>query len=120
VTIEFEQDIVRAVAAGLHRRGDDLEQLLRDALQDSRHEVRSKVIDAILEFRLDGLSGQLMQAFQRDRSRKGRSDIKRALRHFNTRPEVIEFGRVNRFGQAFLTPPTCVHDWEASREGWIS
>jgi hypothetical protein len=90
------------------------------ALRDPRREVRSKVIDAILRFRLENLTPALVEAYERDRSRKGKREIKDALRHFNQRRDVIEFGRENAFTDAFFRPPLYVHDWEEAREdGWF-
>ena len=100
-------------------RDDDTENLLAQGLEDPRREVRSKVIDAIVKFRLDSLAPQVIEAYKRDRSRKGKADLKGALRLFNTRPDVIEFGRKAKLGKAFFKPPPYVHDWEANREDWV-
>lgn len=97
----------------------DREELMSRGIKDPRQEVRSKIVDGIVRFELEQLAPELMQAYERDRSRKGRAKIKWALRHFNARTDVVEFGRRKRFGKAFFSPPPFLHDWEASRPDWV-
>ena len=75
--------------------------------------------DAIIKFRLANLSPRLIAAYDRQRTRKGRNDLQAALRHFNDRENVVEFGRRAGLGAAFFRPPTYIHDWEKNKEGWI-
>ncbi len=94
----------------------DTEPLLGRALRDPRREVRSKALNAILRFELANLSPELMEAFRKDRSQKGKRQIKHVLRHFSARPDVAAFGNENGFGEAFFRLPNYIHDWEKARE----
>lgn len=89
------------------------------AIHDPRREVRSVVCDAIVKFRLEDLAGELIEEYENQRSRKGKNDLTSTLRHFNHRPEVVEFGRAVGLPPSFFQPPPYVHDWDAHREGWL-
>ena len=98
---------------------DSTEEVLKQALHDPRQEVRAVVLDAIVKFRPEGATPDLMNAYERERTDKGRRRVKHALRHFNDQPDVIEFGKRLKLGAAFFKLPPYVRNWEQAREGWI-
>lgn len=101
------------------KRSEDTERLVRQGLHDPRQEVRAKAVDAVLRFRLGSLAPELMAAYRRTRSRKGKAQLKAALRHFNGRTDIRAFAEKLRFGKTFFEPPSYVHDWEESRPDWV-
>lgn len=100
-------------------RDEHTESLVRKGLRDPRQEVRAKAVDTVLRFQLGDLATELMAAYRRTRSRKGKTQLKAALRHFNKREDVREFAEELGFGKTFFEPPTYIHDWEESRPGWV-
>jgi len=95
---------------------DDTEHLVERALRDPRQEIRSKILDAVLRFGLSDMSPSLLHAYKAERSRKGKVQIKHALRHFNDRTDVVEFGKQNGFGSSFFRVPTYIHDWKVETD----
>lgn len=112
----------RAAATNLLGSGQDdqTEALLELALLDPRQEVRSRVVDAIMRFGLGKLAPALMAAYEKERSRKGKTSVKNALRLFNDQTDVIEFGKRMAFGPAFFRPPTYIHNWAPeTNRNWL-
>ncbi len=82
-------------------------EVLADALRDKRKEVRTEAACAIVRFKLDDLTSNLVEAFENERTRKGRNTFLYCLWNFKNHPNAKEFRKKYELPKWFdKTPDT--------------
>ncbi|MHA1332447.1 MAG: TIR domain-containing protein, partial [Candidatus Hodarchaeales archaeon] len=107
---QLRQAAIKNIRHGKVRK--ETSKLLLEALRDKRWEVRTEAAYAIVEFKLDELVPDMVNAMENERSRKGANRLLYCLWNFNNHSSVKDFMKKYALPKWFYKTPDYHTVWE--------